>query len=648
MRFDEGEWSREPEAAFESGFGWTGETRETRTTKPSPPRVQTGPEVCGKQKGMKFPKDQPALDITGRYFTKSPHATYVFNHAGLHVEGFAGAVIGAGKRPGGAYRPLTEIQATLKDGKYYEWFDRNDPSRTGRILERGGHFFLGKEWLRPIERRATLMGSAYKLPIADRDLTLVERHELTPLTPTQMQFIDEILKKSVLDEIFRLYFNDNQQAKALSLLYTPQVITTRAGQRHVGGIVETRDPKQNPNYQARLETVHEVELPLVRLYAEKILTINKWTSSRNVTRSHADWIQIMLDMKVPADAPMAREFKRYIGLSPHRFSGEGNNIYEFTLQLTGASLILAGYTGSVLVEEKTGRKWKKEFDIDLWGGTVALSLGDVKIGDTFTGVAHSHIAWTENDIVGSVRLAKASASAGLEVASANAGFMHVLGNGTYPPLHVIIWSGKLGVPDPKKFAEEMAKGGPKSSKDVLVDVSASVLTGSISHKGTLLDKMRLAKKGPAPIDLSRTWKSDLSQVRGLSSEIHFCLDTAEPTAAARQALRVLCARELPSFLTPGTTLTVVGHADTLISKRASPDYNKNLSKRRAEQTIQAMKDILGMKFRINDKNIVVVPLGEKLAAQASGGKTVAAPQHRRVQIFMNSVLVLTLFGPSGP
>jgi hypothetical protein len=169
MRFDEGEWSRQPEAAFESGFGWTGETREARTTKPAPPRVQTGPDVCGKQKGMKFAKDQPTLDITGRYYTLSPPATYVFNQAGLHVEGFAGYVIGAGKRPGGAYRPLTEIQATLKDGKFYQWFDRGDPSRTGTIRERGGHFFLGKEWLRPIERRATLRWvrrTSFRLPTA--------------------------------------------------------------------------------------------------------------------------------------------------------------------------------------------------------------------------------------------------------------------------------------------------------------------------------------------------------------------------------------------------------------------------------------------------------------------------------------------------
>src|SRR5262245_18048500 len=170
--------------------------------RPQPPLAQTGPDTCGKQKGMKFPADLPALDITGRYYTVHPHATYVFNQAGLHIEGFASRSIAAGQRPGGAYRPLTEIQGELKDGKYYQWFNRDNPSHFGTIRERGGHFFLGNEWLRPLEKRATLIGSAYKPPIGDRDLTLVERHELTPLTPVQMQFIDKILDKRILDQIF--------------------------------------------------------------------------------------------------------------------------------------------------------------------------------------------------------------------------------------------------------------------------------------------------------------------------------------------------------------------------------------------------------------------------------------------------------------
>ena len=56
----------------------------------------------------------------------------------------------------------------MKDGKYYQWFNRDNPSHFGTIRERGGHFF-GRELslaidpqgrtLRPIQFHPVELGS---------------------------------------------------------------------------------------------------------------------------------------------------------------------------------------------------------------------------------------------------------------------------------------------------------------------------------------------------------------------------------------------------------------------------------------------------------------------------------------------------------
>jgi hypothetical protein len=59
-----------------------------------------------------------------------------------------------------------------------------------------------------------------------------------------------------------------------------------------------------------------------------------------------------------------------------------------------------------------------------------------------------------------------------------------------------------------------------------------------------------------------------------------------------------------------------------------------------------MNDILGRRFKIRDDkdHIKVLPMGEFWAGLNAQGRTKAAPEHRRVQIFLNSKVVLTLFG----
>jgi hypothetical protein len=63
---------------------------------------------------------------------------------------------------------------------------------------------------------------------------------------------------------------------------------------------------------------------------------------------------------------------------------------------------------------------------------------------------------------------------------------------------------------------------------------------------------------------------------------------------------------------------------------------------------RAIQNVLGDKFRIENDgtHIQAIAAGDKLAAQQSGNKVLPAPKYRRVQVLLNSVLVLTLFGSS--
>jgi hypothetical protein len=224
---------------------------------PQPPRAQTGAEACPKSGAQRVPPDKPALDITGRYYTLHPPATFVINQAGQHIEGLASYVIDSSSAKSGDHRPVTEFQGDLHSRRY-QWFNSYRPSNFGQIAENKGKLFISQgvgannetvwEQLRPISKmqRSTLI----RPDDMDRSFDLIDRHELTPLTPEQMQFIRLILDKDKLEQIFNLYFNGQKRDEAMGFL-TRRLVDTPG----------------HASYVARMEKFHEVDLPLAREYA---------------------------------------------------------------------------------------------------------------------------------------------------------------------------------------------------------------------------------------------------------------------------------------------------------------------------------------------------------------------------------------------
>jgi outer membrane protein OmpA-like peptidoglycan-associated protein len=484
-----------------------------------------------------------------------------------------------------------------------------------------------------MEQRPTLMGTVLTLRQNRWDMNRLERNELQPLVPWQKRQIEHILDQGILDGVFRAFFVDQiKDPDPVGVL-----INRFTEYRATGGTPETK-----------FDQFPLADLELVREYARRVLTAQRWTNHRNVTRSHVDWIQIMLDQNT-GNSPVSNDevFARHLGLRPSPKDRRGLHRYEFTISLMGVSLVLGGFSGSVTVTKTNDRKWgPKKFDIDLWGLNVVISGLDIKLGESWKGSAESYLEWTENDINGAVRFFGVKASAGLDLAKARAGFMHVLGDERMPPLEVLFWDAKLGVPNPDKIAEKMLKKKVQG-KDVTLNprelvkpsLGASVLFGDITAAGTIFERMAKLRKPYDPIDLSRRLPPPEAIGAEAQSSSHFCLDDAQPTPAGVQALRAMCARQLALFAAGGAVLKVIGHADTLGHK--IPGHNQQLSQRRADNTVAAIKGILGSSFRV--KNVESKGMGDTLAALESKGRITPAPQHRRVEIILNGSLELSLF-----
>jgi len=139
---------------------------------------------------------------------------------------------------------------------------------------------------------------------------------------------------------------------------------------------------------------------------------------------------------------------------------------------------------------------------------------------------------------------------------------------------------------------------------------------------------------------------DYAQRYGFENDVHFCLGSALLTQDARQALRIVCANELAGFGNPDSRLSVVGFADTVGYKDATADQvherNRTLSLLRAQNTVQAIRDILGDRFRIAEPNIKMTGEGQQEAETAGPAHGKPDPRFRRVDVVLNSALVISL------
>jgi outer membrane protein OmpA-like peptidoglycan-associated protein len=371
---------------------------------------------------------------------------------------------------------------------------------------------------------------------------------------------------------------------------------------------------------------NESDMFLARYYVRTILSQQKWTF-KQVTRSLLDWMQIMLDVAWGNNWDLLN-FRQYLGLESTVPKGinvdravtaaKPQHTYKVSFSLKG---FLFYFSGTITVTKTSGKTWTETFNIKLKGGQVKIKAFEI----SETGTAGSYYDWDKPNIPGSVEFVTGQIGGMIPGVKLKAGawFINILGSGSYPLMTA---------------TNQNLEPGLNASKKRGIDWDVVNLGG---FWGEISDK-----PFPARDDSKFVPITDYAANIKLQDDVHFCLNSALLTEDARQALRIMCANELSALMSPNSELRITGHADRSVPPRMdeakAKQYNQTLSELRAKNTKQAIKDILGGQLAISDNQIVPKGEGDALAAKENRPPKEVNPNYRRVDIILNSRLVLTL------
>ena len=597
------------------------------------PLDQAGPVPCVEhdRHPAGLEPDNPPLDITGRYEDQRarPLFTLRVNQAGRHVECvMAESVLpvpGSDRdprlRPGP--RRVTRFSGDLQHPEskpYFELYDREKPTPpvlistdpgTGalQITDTGARTTYHAAL---VNRSSTLLEGA----LAGLDKTdLVRLYEQRPLARHQIQHLQRSLRPGALAPLLRNFFDvsgDNTSDRAQrSAANSPLV-------EYLEKVWD--DPDHGIEKQDR---------ELARFYARTILTRGKLTL--NYESSLLDWLQLLFDrlhfdnVAGGGSAPTAdNALTRLLGLSPRALGTLGNggdrHTYQVSIWMEGGGLFAVGYVGKLTIEKVAGdfgNAWKKgqpeHFHFWLAGMDGG---GGLTLGSTIEAEVTTPFMWQPPDFPGTIGIAKLEV--GAYGASGAAGFVHIHGQGNLPTLQLIF--------------DELGRK-PKIPLPHIEEPEAKFELGLAGYLGKVRDK-------PFPkIDYTTfTVKTDYAVTYNLANQVHFCLDSGTLSALARHAIRVMCANELAAFGSPASHLTILGHTDRV----GNTKDNLELSQLRADNTLVAIRGVLGTRFGIPDGNIVSRGEGEKEVTKAGLLARTPCPMYRRVDIVLNGRLVLTL------
>jgi monoamine oxidase len=590
--------------------------------KPSPPLAQQGGIVCTRRENRRAnpSPDKPTLDVTGRYeqvvpghSRATPGFTLRINQAGNHIECLLTMV----RLPSPnkaiarlAFRLHGDAQA---DGSF-SLFNRNDALFYGKLWKSGTNLRLAidsrEDTLTVIAPRPTHLGmSLDHLPVRD----VLRLHEWYPLTRAQFQHLERGLAPDKIIPYLKHFYDQEGGSR----------VHQRANRYGSASKFENYIKKvfDDPAY-GFYRYGDDDDLGLARFYARTILTLNKW--KHTYTRSQLDWIMLMIS-RVHVDKynelPWLPDF---LGLKPGGDVAAGTtHQYRIKMRLHGGGLFIHGFFGSITVEKITeGGKWKKGHKESYGVRLIGIEAGaDISLLDEINGVSEpTSFEWQPPDFPGDISIGKASigVSAGPAGVEAEAGFLHIHGAGYLPPLEVTFTD--VG-PDLVPSVDRPKLKGIKAS------IGPGMFMGSIRPKSfPNIDYTTFEARTDYAVDYK------------LAEDVHFCLDSALLTEDARQALRIVCANELAGFMSPTSHLTITGHTD----RSADESYNLALSALRAENTLQAIRDILATRFAIPDAHVKLSGKGETEAIRDKRPDKERNPKYRRVDVILNARLVLTL------
>lgn len=346
------------------------------------------------------------------------------------------------------------------------------------------------------------------------------------------------------------------------------------------------------------------------------------------------WLQDMVPIATILSADPAPAMRKHLGITPE----SQLHFYRFELMLgvasADAAAAILNTTGSLKVEPGLGGGfWAgtltvrevayfgkaepfpfpdgpdgptlAEFTMAIHMGQIGVGLG-VSIGLLTTGQAVSGFHWKESNFVGFCKMADISGGEGPFTWGSTAMF----------------FSGS----DQNAFPELFADFGGRST-NFGFGYGISEFVGYVSRQSD-----------PTNTQYSVKESNQYGASTTVEKAIHFPFALSELTPEARQLLRIFAAQELAVFRGRYGHLVIEAHAD-----RVDDDaYNKLLTECRAQNVLQALKDILGENALPLHRS--AVGLGETGAQAAGDADNTQNPLWRRSDINLNGHMVVRLRG----
>jgi outer membrane protein OmpA-like peptidoglycan-associated protein len=615
-----------------------------------PETSKTGPiEADAKPENIK-------IDISGRYESYQGDksffgATLMINQAGKHIE----AVLSPVFRPG--------EDATFERVSLRYSGDWNDKERSFILIDKKQrstksgdalHFKLlqrdsitlemigiGKNQKPKVEKYVRYSAVPVLMePIVDNLKFGIPLRELQwqPLLTRQISHINMFFKnipklKSYLEKFYNQSFNFNKTPKQVQ--YDAAGEFFRAINEHL----------KKSNYG-----IHRSDHLISAFYLRALLSSTSLQlnlEQGNIQSSILFWLERMVSILETNRIQPAflDSVKFYLGIDP----GIGRqNIYRFKFNFKGGGpknwgFGLLIFYGSVTIEKISEKKWENSlapngkvtyncYIVMVSSGTDELDPRNSLDLDMreYEIEGKTNIEWLPTDFTGNMSLGFVDLSAefgGVIEGTISHVVMTIYGNGLHKPIDLNFSDAGF---DPKISGHPKRDRYGKKDKDSRPDLGIKLGQGWIG-------------KGNLPVNAiipSEKVKTDYMTNYESTKTVFFKFDSAILTDSARQALRVMCAHELPAFMNPFSKLKIVGYTDS----KGKVDYNEKLSIYRATNTLKAIKEILtNTVSRTNFAISNPVAIGEgELDAKDKDKDEYRNLDRRKVIIFLNGRVVLRL------
>ena len=602
----------------------------------TPPREQAGgvPESPKGERDLADPMpDNPPADITGRYESELTRdrnflgITLVVNQAGNHLE----AVLSGVLKPDhpGTRRTLIRCNGDLQADGSFLLFSRTIPDVSRRLTSRDGRLISEyesagrtiRQTFAPRSRRPALMEQALAAFGKGRDR--VKRHEWFPLLSKQIENLHQ-------------FFSDRETIGGhLKKFFSARDDRKRHREFRMGDAAAAFDKAVRKVIQDPGKGIHRSDFTPSRSYVRLLLSVSLWRpDSSDPLLPQLDWIQRMVSIldhnartepvrSGPFSARTVSTVRDLLGLvvgPVGKGDGGGGHIYTLTLRLNGATSLVGAFYGKLTVSKKG--EWKETFKSFFISASAG---GGLKVGEEYSGTLSSPINLLPRDFIGSAQLALGGLTAaipGVGEATGTGGFLHIDGRITTIRMEFI----------EKDISLKLRGAAGSKKKKPKISISGELTMGLgrvFSKKTTTRIKFPKIKT-----------ETDYTVIYEDLRRVHFGFNSAFLNSDARQALRVMCAQELPALMSPTSLLTITAHTDRKGKRKA----NLTLSALRAANTQQGIEDILGKRLKIPVRRIIPKGRGEEEARRAGDRDDTRNLDRRRVDVILNGRLVLRLRG----